>query len=178
MSRRQAKSYDRGSSLADARQVTWPLIGFGVLWRGDHRRRTAILAPLAAIVSLLVSMACSPARPLAELKATRESVSADGRGAPAPLLYSLSRPAAVDLYVVGSGGERYYLRRGEPRPAGQEYQYLFDGTYPLPDSPAERRVLPDGSYRLVLEAESVGQRQSAETLVAVRKQFLVTGSDF
>jgi hypothetical protein len=122
----------------------------------------------AITIALTLLAACSPGRPTVELRTGRETVTADGRGAPAPLTYSLSRPAAIDLYVSGPGGERLYLRRAERRPAGQDYQYLFDGTYPLPDSPDERRVLPDGSYRIVLEAEAAGQRQAAETQVAVR----------
>src|SRR5436309_5502866 len=117
--------------------------------------------------ALLFAASCSPARPLVELKAGREAVSADGRGAPAPLIYSLSRPAVIELYVAAPGGQRLYLRQGERRPAGQEYRYLFDGTYSPPDRPGERRVLPDGSYRLVLEAEAAGQRQAAETQVSV-----------
>ena len=122
----------------------------------------------AITIALTLLAACSPGRPTVELTAGRETVAADGRGAPALLTYSLSRPAAIDLYVNGPSGERLYLRRAERRPAGQDYQYLFDGTYPPPDSPDERRVLPDGSYRIVLEAETAGQRQAVETQVAVR----------
>jgi hypothetical protein len=118
------------------------------------------------LVALLLG--CTPARPLVQLTAEREAISADGRGAPAPLVYSLARPATIDLYVVTPDNQRLYLRRGERRPAGLDYRYLFDGTYPLPDQPDERRVLPDGSYRLVLEAESAVQRQSVETRLAVR----------
>lgn len=120
------------------------------------------------IVALIMLGACSPVRPLAELRPGRDTISADGRGAPVPLRYSLSRPATVDLYVVGPDQQALYLRQGEPRPAGQDYQYLFDGTYPLADRPGERRVLPDGTYAVVLEADSGGQRQTATAQVAVR----------
>ena len=117
---------------------------------------------------LFTLVGCSRGGPFVELRTGRDTISADGRGAPAPLSYSLSRPATVDLYVAGPGGQRLYLRRGETRPAGQDYQYAFDGTYPLADRPGERRVLPDGTYTVVLEAESGGQRQAAEAQVAVR----------
>lgn len=133
------------------------------------RRAGARWTTTGWLVALALLLGCSAGQPLVQLRAGREVVSADGRGAPAALAYSLSRPAAVDLYVVGPDGQRLYLRKDEPRPAGQDYQYVFDGTYPLPDSPDERRVLPDGSYRLVLEAATgAGQRQAAETSVTVR----------
>jgi hypothetical protein len=121
---------------------------------------------LGSLVILLAG--CAPGRPLVQLQAGREAVQADGRGAPVTLRYALDRPATVDLYAVAPGGERWYLRQGEPRAAGGSYQYLFDGTYPLPDRPTERRVLPAGAYRLVLEADAAGQRQAVETQVEVQ----------
>jgi hypothetical protein len=123
---------------------------------------------LIIILALLLLVGCGPYRPPVELRAGRDVVSADGRGAPAPLSYSLARAATVDLYVVGPDGQRLYLRKGEPRPAGADYQYLFDGTYPLAERPGERRVLPDGTYAVVLEADSGGQRLASQAQVAVR----------
>lgn len=123
---------------------------------------------LAILLLLGPAAGCGSGRSLVELRAEREAVFADGRGAPVPLRYALARPATVDLYVVGSSGEQHFLRRGERRAAGDDYQYLFDGTYPLPDRPTERRVLPDGAYRLVLEADAGGQHQAAETRVEIR----------
>jgi hypothetical protein len=124
---------------------------------------------LLLLGSLLILLAgCGAGRQLVKLEAGRDTVQADGRGAPATLRYALDQPATVDLYAVAPSGERWYLRRAEPRAAGNDYQYLFDGTYPLPDRPVERRVLPDGAYRLVLEAEAAGRRQSAEAQVEVR----------
>ena len=127
-----------------------------------------VICWLAILLLLGLAAGCGSSRPLLELRAEREAVFADGRGAPAPLHYALTRPATIDLYVVGPGGEQHYLRRGERRAAGDDYQYLFDGTYPLPDQPSERRVLPDGEYRLVLEADAGGQRQAVEASIEVR----------
>src|SRR5688572_9710179 len=137
-----------------------------MLWRAGALRA---YRGLGAALTLVLLVGCATGQPLVQLAAGRDAVAADGRGAPAPLSYSLSRAAAIDLYAVGPGGERFYLRRAESRPAGQDYQYLFDGTYPLPESQEERRVLPDGSYRLVIEAQAAGGlRQSVEAQVAVR----------
>ena len=127
--------------------------------------------PLAALLlaaTALLLAACSPGRPLVSLSVNRDSLSADGREAPLTINYQLARPALVDLYVQRPGQPPLYLRRGESRPAGSDYQYAFDGSYPLPDRPAERRVLPDGSYRLVLSAEAAGLRQEAAAEVAIR----------
>lgn len=121
----------------------------------------------AAVLVLLAS--CSPRSPLVELRASRDTLAADGREAPVALTYSLSQASIVDLYVDGTDGRRLYLRRAEPRPAGRDYRYPFDGSYPLPDSPAERRVLADGPYRVILEAETVGgARPTAQTQVSIR----------
>ena len=148
------------------RTLAW-VVAFGILSLGEAVSVRSLVLKLIIAGALLAG--CTPARPLVELRAGREAVSADGRGAPAPLAYSLSRPAAIDLYVVGPNDQHLYLRKGERRPAGQDYQYLFDATYPLPENADERRVLPDGVYTLVLEAATAaGQRQEAETRVAVR----------
>lgn len=126
------------------------------------RRFRLALPPL--LLALLC--ACAPAYPSVELRAERSEVQADGFGVAAPLVYRLGRPARVHLYAVGPGGQRFDLRREEPRPAG-EYRYSFDGTYPLGGEAEARRVLPDGDYRLVLEADLAGARQQAETQVTV-----------
>jgi len=114
------------------------------LWR--TRRRSALaLATLA--VSLAFGCASGPALRSASLSASR--VDASGAGSPVVLQYSLARPATVSIDVVGPGGQRYPLRHDEPRAPG-DYEYAFDGTYPLPDDPEQRRTLPDGTYQLVV----------------------------
>jgi hypothetical protein len=84
------------------------------------------------------------------------------------LTYSLGHESAVDLYLEAADGRRFHLRRAEPRPAGRDYHYLFDGSYPLFDRDFERRVLPDGTYRVVLEAADVGGvLQAAPTHISI-----------
>src|SRR6476661_6504746 len=124
---------------------------------------------VVAALTLALLGGCLPSGPLVELRAGRQTVAADGREAPLALTYSLSQPATVDLYALQANQPPRYLRQGEQRPAGRDYQYPFDGTYPLPDSPDERRVLPDGRYRLVLKAATAdGRQQEAATEVTIR----------
>jgi len=69
---------------------------------------------------------------------------ADGKTDAARISYTLRRSAAVSIYLVDGEGEAHYYRRGARRSPG-EYQVDFSGV-------VDGRVLPDGDYRLVLEA--------------------------
>jgi hypothetical protein len=122
--------------------------------------------PLVATLVLLAALAlagCSTGRPLVlEVGVSRETLrpgaDADGRVA---FRYALSRPATISLALERPDGQRLYLRQNEPRPPGTDYRYEFDGTAPAPDDPEARVVLPDGPYRLVLEAtDAAGQRET------------------
>lgn len=126
--------------------------------------RLSLSSRAPALVTLLVALglaglACLPWEPLlSEVHLSRAAISPDGRGAApaAELHYTLARSARVDVYLAPGQGERVYLRRDEPRPTGGSYVFRFDGTHPLPDDPLQRRVVPDGRYRLVVEARDAG----------------------
>jgi hypothetical protein len=133
------------------------------LWR-TRRRPALALATLA--VSLAFGCASSPALRSASLSASR--VDASGAGSPVVLQYSLARPATVSIDVVGPGGQRYPLRHDEPRAPG-DYKYTFDGTYPLPDDPEQRRILPDGTYQLVVAVTADGAIRSEALPVQVER---------
>ncbi|HZU05327.1 MAG TPA: gliding motility-associated C-terminal domain-containing protein [Chloroflexota bacterium] len=92
----------------------------------------------------------------------------NGTGAPAVVHYSLSRPAAVSVWLTNGDGTRLVLRERQPRPSGADYRLTFDGTYaPTPDSP-ERRVVPPGQYRVTVQAvDEHGYREEATTELAV-----------
>jgi hypothetical protein len=116
---------------------------------------------------LLGESACASRGAPLELRAERSDVQADGFGVAAPLVYRVGELSRVSLYAIAPNGQRYPLRTGEPRSPG-EYRYSFDGTYPLSDDPDARRVLPDGAYRIVLEADNgSGSVQRAETTISV-----------
>lgn len=134
---------------------------------GTSRGPGALSRPLLLLISLLTSLAAllavggcaSQPRPLlAELWLSSPSMSATGTGDAPPIAvrYALSRPASVTAYIISESGSRADLRVNEHRPASGEYVLPFDGTHaPDPDKP-ERRVLPSGRYRLVVEAQDAG----------------------
>jgi hypothetical protein len=126
-----------------------------------------VLGAAALLPSLLVG--CIGAQPLLPHTALSRSVLTPSSGDRLELSYALTRPARVDLAVELPTGERLPLRSDAPRPAAGSYVYPFDGTHPAPGNPEERRVLPDGTYRLVLEAQdAAGQRQTATADVTIR----------
>jgi len=86
---------------------------------------------------------------------------------PVYLLYSLSRPATVNVYLTDASGNTFYLRREEHRPRG-DYRLPFDGAYVPEDSPEERRILANGRYTVTVEAvDSDGNRRQATDEIVV-----------
>lgn len=142
----------------------WPSHGMGM----------AFWAALAGVLVGL-TMACSSPAPLllrAELSDHSINLAPDSLQSETFLRYALSRPATVSIYVVSPSGERIYVRRDEPRPAGDDYRYRFDGTYPLATDRDQRRVLADGRYRFVVEA-----RDSAGYVEQASDELMVVGGD-
>lgn len=72
---------------------------------------------------------------------------ADGSSDVAIIYYSLRAPAYVDIYLEGEDGERQYWRRDQRR-SPNRYEGWFSGV-------VDDRMLPDGTYRLVVEATSI-----------------------
>ena len=78
------------------------------------------------------------------------------------LSYTLSRSARVSLSLALPDGGSAELLKDEPRPVAGAYVHAVDGTIPVADRPGERRVLPDGVYRLDLQArDAAGRAESA-----------------
>lgn len=85
------------------------------------------------------------------------------------LSYSLSGAARVSISVLDEGQQTSSpLRAAEPRPPG-DYRLVYDGTHePRAGSP-DRRVLPDGTYHLRVEATGPdGRQQSSSEWITVR----------
>jgi hypothetical protein len=134
---------------------------------------TTMLRPaLLSITLLLVASACGGPGRLLEQAALSRSTLTPSTSDRLDLAYTLSRAARVSLSLVGPNGSSVPLLADEPRPAAGAYIHAVDGTIPVPDRPGERRVLPDGSYRLNLEARDPTGRSESATF-----DLQITGAD-
>lgn len=133
----------------------------------DRRQYLACCSLITLSLSLL---SCTPSPRLAvDLQLSQSTIAPDSRGDRIELWYGVSRPSRVGLRLLGPGGASFDLRTDEPRLPGQSYLYAFNGSVPAPDDPEQRRVLGDGSYRLVLEAiDATGQREQASHEIAIQ----------
>jgi hypothetical protein len=133
----------------------------------DRHPRPARL--LLAVISLgLLSCTTTP-RFAVDLQLSQTTIAPDSRGDRVDVRYSVNRPSRVNLRLLGPAGASFDLRTDEARSAGQSYVYGFNGSTPSPNDPEQRRVLGDGTYRLVLEAtDASGQREQAVREIALR----------
>lgn len=128
------------------------------------RKLTLLAAALGlAAVYLVGSLLLRPPLPLImEARFDRASISpnADGEDDIAVFEYRLSRPAVVSLSLAAHGGRRFYFRQNQAREDG-EYSVLFSGVVAgfthegeSVYGEIERRLIPNGDYRWLLEAEA------------------------
>lgn len=86
----------------------------------------------------------------------------NGSGQAATIAYNVGQPAKVSVYLFDSAGNRYVLRENVERvPADEPYTLRFNGTVPGDDLAVVQRVLPNGTYRYVVHAETTNG-QTAE----------------
>lgn len=84
------------------------------------------------------------------------SPNADGAEDIAEIKYSLSRQSSITIYLVDQAGQRHYFRQDNRRSQGDRTAY-FGGVI-------EGRLLPDGAYTCVLEAQDErGRTQRVES---------------
>jgi hypothetical protein len=105
----------------------------------------------------MVPAACS-VRPLiygVTIAPTTISPNADGMADITRIEYKLARNATLSIYLVDDAGAKHYFRRERTRSRslGRPYRVDFSGVIPTEiDGFRQDRVLPDGTYTLVLEA--------------------------
>jgi hypothetical protein len=81
--------------------------------------------------------------------------------------YHLSTAATVSSRVQSTDGQQWQLFTDAARPLAGDYLLEFDGSVPGPGR-SERRVLPDGTYQLVIDATSGPRREQAVVPVTIQ----------
>lgn len=134
-------------------------------------------AGLIPILCFLIS-ACGPtgaaflgsAPLLAGVEAAPATVSPNGQNSdgPAKIAYTVGREVTVSIYLVDSAGRRYPLRLNEPRSPGT-YEAAFSGAVKANPDDVPQRILPDGAYTYVIEAETMGgQKAEAQGTLTIQ----------
>ncbi len=82
------------------------------------------------------------------------------------ITYALGAPASVSAYIRAGDGRQWVVYEDQPRPTAGEYTLGLDGTVPGPGQ-HERRVLPDGDYRVVVRATAGDNRQEVDVPIAI-----------
>ncbi|HBY92797.1 MAG: hypothetical protein M5U01_25415 [Ardenticatenaceae bacterium] len=135
-------------------------------------RGQAAQTPLLAAGLLLVAMflpGCSLGRPLlfnVSVAPTTISPNADGHDDIAVIRYKLGGPALVSIWLEDRAGQKRFWRDHERRSAGNDYESWFWGG-------VDNRVLPDGTYTLVVQAEPLSGGQAS----AVTSTLTITNGD-
>jgi hypothetical protein len=128
------------------------------------RSLSLLAAALGAVIVFTVgSLLLRPPVPLiGDARFDRATISpnADGADDLAVFEYSLSRPAMVSLSLTSGQGRQFYFRERQARDDGA-YRVLFSGIVDgfLNDGESvygeiERRLIPNGNYSWLLEAQS------------------------
>lgn len=128
-----------------------------------------IIALLLTLTALLILSSCATRPLLGEVTLSASELRPTGAGETVTVTYAIGRPARVTVALVDEQGTRYTLRRDEPRaPSSDPYALRFDGTAPTDDPTLLRRLLPAGTYTVVVEAVGEdGARQIAERRLTI-----------
>ncbi len=114
----------------------------------------------------LVTTACANRALLADVSLNPDAISpfAGSPNRATTIRYTLSRPANVSIYLIDAQGTRHDFRLNQPRAAGT-YDALFSGA-------VNDRVLPDGTYTLIIEATDANHQTAR-----VEKKLLINQAD-
>ncbi len=128
------------------------------LWRP----LTMVTVWVSGWLMLIALSGCAAAPLLGDVAASADRYD-PGQSMPLAISYQIGRPAIVDIYILDAAGQRYDLRRAQPRAAASEpYILRFDGSVPTDDPQVLRRVLPPGAYTLVIAAREATGNASVE----------------
>lgn len=167
----------RAGARCVLRTLISTLHGGVALWRRASWRATVgARSPrpwrvLPALVLLAASAtACGDEPLIGELAPGEITVIADGmHQETVGVRYTITATARLTAYLEDAVGRRYLLRDEVLRPPGT-YLLPLDATYTLGESGSiRRRVLPDGSYRLVLVARDERRAEEQRAIVRVER---------
>lgn len=130
------------------------------------------LALLALACVAATSTSCGPLAPslLDHVQASQPALSPNLRDQRNRLdvHYHLSAPALVSTEIASADGQNPRpIATDAPRPTAGDYVLQFDGTVAGPGR-NERRVLPDGDYQIVLNAQRGPRHQQASVPLTIR----------
>jgi hypothetical protein len=127
------------------------------------------LIGLLALVLALATLACNPSALVRDVSPAQVTLTPNGDGLDdeAFVSYRLTQPARISAWLEDSAGNRYVLRRDEPRSAG-DYSLRVNGAYaPDPDL-ATQRVLPDTAYTLTIQASDGLHEEAQQTQIIIQ----------
>ncbi len=133
----------------------------------DLRLRLLRASIFVIVLCALVLTGCAAQPLLASLDVSGNRVRANGLGIENEIrvLYTLSDRANVGIDLENANGIKYVLRERTTR-APDVYELRFDGT--VPRDGAERRVLPNGQYKLEIVADNAaGKREQRDIAVTI-----------
>jgi len=136
-----------------------------------------MLAAAALAVALVVLGGCSLRPLIYDVSVSPPAISpnADGEDDVTRIEYKLGRNADLSIYLVDQQGREHYFRRerARSRSLGRPYRVDFGGVIPVEENGLRQdRVLPDGVYTLVLEAEDEHGRS-----VVIDMPFVIADAD-
>jgi hypothetical protein len=131
---------------------------------------------LAGLALLLGGCAFGPLLSGAQVLPATISPNADGVDDVAHITYQVGRPVDVSIYFAEGNGQRYYFRKDQRRSPGK-YDVYWGGVINDPQvrqvtggqELVESRVLPDGTYKWVVEAtDDSGRQDQAEGQIVIQ----------
>lgn len=127
---------------------------------------------LIVIALIFGCVACGPlaaGQPLGSVEWAPPALSPDMRDQRnrMDIRYHLNGPASLTSRILAADGREWSVATGAPRPLGGDYVLQFDGTVAGP-GPNERRVLPDGDYKVILDVRSGDRTQQSAVPLSIR----------